>query len=100
MSQIDKFNYFPILFWFILLFVLFYSFIFLSILPLIYSGLSVRKFFYVDLLLRIVSKSVLLVFLVLVDFYSDFFLYFFSFFRSLDVLKVFFFFSKYNFLFF
>lgn len=45
MSQIDKLNYIPHLFWFILLFFIFYFLIFSYILPLIYQTLKVRELF-------------------------------------------------------
>ena len=45
MSQIDKLNFIPHLFWFVILFGIFYFLIFSYILPLIYQTLKVRKLF-------------------------------------------------------
>lgn len=45
MSQIDKLNYIPHLFWFLILFFLFYFLVFSYILPLIYQTLKVRELF-------------------------------------------------------
>lgn len=45
MSQIDKLNFVPHLFWFIFLFFIFYFLIFSYILPLIYQTLKIRELF-------------------------------------------------------
>jgi len=45
MSQIDKLNFIPHLFWFLILFFIFYFLIFSYILPLIYQALKVRELF-------------------------------------------------------
>ena len=45
MSQIDKLNFIPHLFWFILLFLFFYFLVFSYVLPLIYQTLKVRELF-------------------------------------------------------
>jgi len=45
MSQIDKLNFIPHLFWFVLLFIIFYFLVFSYILPLIYQTLKVRELF-------------------------------------------------------
>jgi len=55
MSQIDKLNFIPHLFWFLVLFFLFYFFIFSYILPLIYQSLKVRELF----LTFIINESLL-----------------------------------------
>lgn len=51
MAQVDKLNYFPNLFWFILLFILTYFIMFCYILPFLYSSLKTRNLFY-SLLIR------------------------------------------------
>jgi len=55
MSQIDKLNFVPHLFWFIILFLLFYFLVFSYFLPLVYQTLKVRRFF-----LNFVMKTVVL----------------------------------------
>lgn len=42
MSQIDKVNYIPVLFWFIVLLVVFYIVVFTLTLPLLYSAMEMR----------------------------------------------------------
>lgn len=53
MAQVDKLNYFPNLFWFILLFILTYFIIFCYILPFLYSSLKTRNLFYIKLIKNI-----------------------------------------------
>jgi len=55
MSQIDKLNFVPHLFWFVVLFFIFYFLIFSYILPLIYQTLKVRELF----LTFIINESLL-----------------------------------------
>ena len=50
MSQLDKLNYLPILFWFLVFFFIMYFLLFSYILPLIFGSLKVRELFYRQLL--------------------------------------------------
>jgi hypothetical protein len=50
MSQVDKLNYLPLLFWFFICLFIFYFLIFTFILPLIFGSLKVRGFIYFWLL--------------------------------------------------
>lgn len=50
MAQVDKLNYIPNLFWFILLFIFTYFVIFCYILPFLYSSLKTRNFYYHSLI--------------------------------------------------
>ena len=59
MSQVDKLNYLPILFWFFIVFFLFYLFIFSYFLPLIFTGLKVRSFLFFSLLGDLVELNLL-----------------------------------------
>lgn len=43
MSQIDKVNYIPVLFWFVVLFIAFYALIYSFTLPLLYSVKQMRE---------------------------------------------------------
>jgi len=53
MSQVDLINYIPLIFWFIIFFVVLYCLIFMYILPLIYSALKVRVCFLKSLIKEI-----------------------------------------------
>lgn len=46
MSQVDKVNYFPLLFWFIILFLVFYALLYIFFIPLVHSSLKVRRLFF------------------------------------------------------
>jgi len=46
MSQVDKFFYLPVLFWFLLLCIIFYIFIFSWIVPLFFSAFFSRVFLF------------------------------------------------------
>ena len=46
MSQVDKVNYLPLLFWFIILFIIFYIAILIFFIPLLHSSLKVRQLFF------------------------------------------------------
>lgn len=50
MSQIDKLNYIPLLFWFLIFFSFFYFILVIYVLPLIFSALRVRSLFFNHLL--------------------------------------------------
>jgi hypothetical protein len=43
MSQIDKVNYIPVLFWFVVLFIAFYALLYTFTLPLLYSAKQMRE---------------------------------------------------------
>jgi hypothetical protein len=94
MSQIDKLNYMPILFWFLVFFIGLYFILFVYILPLIFSGVKVRSLFFKQLIEEMVIISIFNVGLDL--FYKDF-SYFsvlnflFSVLHSFIFLKIFYF---------
>jgi len=50
MSQVDFIIYLPLLFWFIVLFVIFYLLMYLYIIPLLYSTLKVKELFFSSLM--------------------------------------------------
>jgi len=56
MSQVDKVNYLPLLFWFVILFFVFYFIIFTFILPMLYTTLKVRQLFFFELILEVKNK--------------------------------------------
>lgn len=97
MSQVDKLNYLPLLFWFILAFSFFYILIFSFFLPLVFGGLKVRGFFFHLLLIDLISLSVLDFFLML-NFVSGFSFFFidlvFFFFKSVFLVNFFNFYFK------
>lgn len=68
MAQVDKLNYFPNLFWFILLFILTYFIMFCYILPFLYSSLKIRNLFF-NLLIRNI-KYIYIFSLILNAFYT------------------------------
>jgi hypothetical protein len=43
MSQIDKVNYIPVLFWFVIVFIVFYALLYTFTLPLLYSARQMRE---------------------------------------------------------
>lgn len=65
MAQIDFVNYFPLLFWFIMLFCCFYIIIFMYIIPIFYTSLKIREFYLIHLVKNICSLDYFLEFLVL-----------------------------------
>ena len=46
MSQVDKLNYLPLLFWFLILILIFYFLVFSFLLPLLFSSLKTRGIFF------------------------------------------------------
>jgi hypothetical protein len=50
MSQVDKLNYIPLLFWFIILMGLLYIIVFLLFIPLVYTILKTRQNFFEEIL--------------------------------------------------
>lgn len=59
MAQIDRVIYFPMLVWFIILFLLFYFVIYFMFLPVIYTSLKGRSLFFLELitLLKRINKG-------------------------------------------
>lgn len=53
MAQIDRVIYFPMLVWFIFLFLVFYFVLYFTFLPVIYTALKGRSLFFMDLILSI-----------------------------------------------
>jgi len=64
MSQIDKLNFLPHLFWFFVLFGVFYFIVFSYILPLIYQSLELRSIFFNSLLSDSLSFNIFFHFFV------------------------------------
>jgi len=64
MSQIDKLNFLPNLFWFLVLFIVFYFLIFSYILPLIFQSLQLRSIFFASLLEENFSFNIFYFFIV------------------------------------
>jgi len=56
MAQVDKINYIPLLFWFIILILLFYVITFTFIIPMLYNALKVRQLFFLELIAAIKNK--------------------------------------------
>ena len=56
MAQVDFVNYFSILFWFYIIFVIYYLINYTLLLPSIYSTLKVRRNIYISSFLKIKSK--------------------------------------------
>lgn len=57
MAQVDKLNYLPLLFWFVLLFVAIYIVILTRFLPMLYSMLKTRRLFFSMVFNRIKKYS-------------------------------------------
>lgn len=53
MAQIDRVIYFPMLVWFIFLFIIFYAVLYFTFLPVIYKTLKGRSLYFMDLILSI-----------------------------------------------
>lgn len=56
MAQVDFVNYFPILFWFYIIFIAYYLINYSFVLPSIYSTLKIRRNIYISYFIRIKSK--------------------------------------------
>lgn len=59
MSQIDKANFIPNLFWFLVLFFFLYLYIVACFLPMIYQSLKIREFFFLSLIVESIILDVL-----------------------------------------
>jgi hypothetical protein len=66
MAQIDFVNYFPLLFWFVILFCCFYIVIFMYVIPIFYTSLKIREFYLVHLVKNICSLDYFFEFLILI----------------------------------
>jgi len=92
MSQVDILNYFPLFFWFNILFFIFYFLMFTRFIPLIYSSLKVRFFMFDIFIKEILIKNIFLIFLKYFNnkvFIKNIFLYFFNinlYFNKLNIL--------------
>lgn len=60
MSQVDLVIYIPLLFWFVILFVMFYVLMYVYIIPLLFSTLKVKQLFFVDLMNNISISNLFL----------------------------------------
>jgi len=59
MSQVDFINYIPLIFWFIVFFIILYGLLYTCVLPLIYSALKTRNCFLEDLIKEIKKNFIL-----------------------------------------
>jgi len=66
MSQVDLLNYWPLLSWFIFIFILRYFLIFCYLVPLIFQGLRVQQLFLENQILFVINYNRLIIYFRLV----------------------------------